>query len=72
MLSTAVTLTGTSGNDAFLAEIDGNNVDFYVNSTPGGGSPVQTVPVSQLAGVVIDGGGGPTRSWSTPRGRRSR
>ena len=58
MLSTTVTLTGTSGNDAFLAEIDGNNVDFYVNSTPGGGSPVQTVPVSQLGSVVVDGSGG--------------
>ena len=60
LLSTTVTLTGTSGDDAFLATFDvtGQNVQFYVNATPATGTPVQTVALSALAGLVVNGGGG--------------
>ena len=60
LLSTTVTLTGTSGNDAFLATLDGSgqNVELYVNATPATGTPVQTVALSALAGLVVNGGGG--------------
>ena len=60
MLSTTVTLTGTSGGDAFYAVLDptGKDVQFYVNATPAAGTPVQTVAIADLAGVVVNGGGG--------------
>ena len=57
-LQAYATLTGTAGNDSFAAVTDGSNVDLYVNGAPGTTSPVQSVPASDLAGVVLAGGGG--------------
>ena len=74
MLSTTVTLTGSAGNNAFLATLDaaGTSVQFYVNATPATGSPVQAVAVADLAGLTVDTGtgGADTLTLDTPRDRR--
>ena len=59
-LLSSVTLTGTAGNDAFLATLDaaGTTVQFYVNASPATGTPVATVPLASFSGLVVNGGGG--------------
>ncbi|MGC4033596.1 MAG: PKD domain-containing protein [Tepidisphaeraceae bacterium] len=61
-LLTTVTLPGSEDPDTYAAYLNTttNNVDFYVNASPGNGSPYQSVPASQLTKLVIAETGDPT------------
>ena len=59
-----VTLTASGYGNSLYAQLNTatNNIDFYKNVTPGNGTPVTSIPASQLTVLQIQDTAGPTDS----------
>jgi hypothetical protein len=57
LMSTAVTLAGNTGSDAFYIRRNGANVEFFQNVAPTG-TPTHIVAASDLSGVTVQGQAG--------------